>query len=182
MVGMPTLAAWQRLRARLLDHARQHKCEPLAPPEIPPSPRGHWSIWRHTVEWAERNGCVDEVEKLQDCDFPVDGTVPQGQMRPDPCNDDIGQVLRKILEVKNWNNAKRALAAELDRLLKDNRYTIFDGKPSRFHISRRGESYLYDVPAGKRGVLAKYRGRRIRLLCRSSLTYGCSFAAGVVKE
>jgi hypothetical protein len=34
-----------------------------------------------------------------------------------------------------------------------------------YQLSRVGQSYQYDVPVGKRGILAQFAGKRVRLVC-----------------
>lgn len=93
----------------------------------------------------------------------------------DDYEDDILSLLKKLLRRNSWNSEAKKLLSELEDLLIKNNYKSLSGSPNRYHLSRVGESCLYDVPLYKRGFLKEYRGKRVRIVCvgsgRFSRTY-----------
>lgn len=83
----------------------------------------------------------------------------------DPRTDDIGLLLNKILEIPTYTKVKRQLHKNLIEILEKRGYLSFVGHSSRYHLSRIGESCLYNVPLNRRGYLKKFRGKQIRLVC-----------------
>jgi hypothetical protein len=43
--------------------------------------------------------------------------------------------------------------------------------PRTYLVHQVGQSFLYDVPLNKRGRLAAFRGKRVRLVCLGSGTF-----------
>jgi hypothetical protein len=94
--------------------------------------------------------------------FDITDTIPE------PYSDEIGAMLSKIKSHDYMTNRKRKLIAELKLALTTHQYISFNGYSHRYHLSRIGTSYLYDVPANKTGKLKVFRGNRIRLICSGS--------------
>lgn len=94
--------------------------------------------------------------------------------------DDIRPFLDALVDRKGWNDATKFALSELKKILKKKRYTSFVGHPSRYHLTRIGDSCLYDVPTDRRGVLSPFRGKRVRIVCVSSGRFDRVLMAGVV--
>lgn len=108
-------------------------------------------------------------------------TISESDMLPDILTDDLGKVLRRMRAMPRWNSEKMALAVEMRKLIKKHKYKTFGGHYARYRISQVGESCLYRVPNNKRGNLAAFRGKLIRLLCYYSGSHtDRAYAAGVV--
>ena len=94
--------------------------------------------------------------------------------------DDVRPYLDTLANRKGWNDATKFALSELMKILKKKRYKTFVGHPSRYHLTRIGDSCLYDVPADRRGTLAPFRGKRVRIVCVSSGRFDRVLMAGVV--
>jgi len=94
--------------------------------------------------------------------------------------DEVSVVLKTMSIESSWSKKKSALRGELVTLLTRKRYLSFEGGSDRYLVSRVGESYLYDVPLYKQGLLKKFRGKRIRIVCIQSGRYKRGYMAGVV--
>ena len=94
--------------------------------------------------------------------------------------DDVRPFLDALVDRKGWNDATKFALSELKKILKKKRYTSFVGHPSRYHLTRIGDSCLYDVPVDRKGVLTGFRGKRVRLVCVSSGRFDRVLMAGVV--
>ena len=99
---------------------------------------------------------------------------------PDNIKDDVRPFLDALVDRKGWNDATKFALSELKKILKKKRYTSFVGHPSRYHLTRIGDSCLYDVPTDRRGVFSPFRGKRVRLVCVSSGRFDRVLMAGVV--
>jgi len=100
----------------------------------------------------------------------------------DNIRDDIFPILRLLENRVCWDaNAKSSLRGLIE-LLKSNGYITFVGHVNRYHLTRVGESCLYDVPKFRKGVLKIFRGKRIRIVCVSSGRYDRRLMAGVVGD
>ena len=94
--------------------------------------------------------------------------------------DDVRPFLDALADRKGWNDATKFALSELKKILKRKRYISFFGHPSRYHLTRIGDSCLYDVPVDRKGVLTGFRGKRVRLVCVSSGRFDRVLMAGVV--
>ncbi len=83
----------------------------------------------------------------------------------DPKTDDIGLLLNQILEIPTYTKTKKELHKNLIETLEKRGYVTFPGHTSRYHLSRIGESCLYNVSANRKGYLEKFRGKQIRMIC-----------------
>ena len=86
-------------------------------------------------------------------------------MRPDRVDDLVSAKLRLFNAQPTWTRKKRRLREELDTLCKAHGYIGFWGDYRNYALHRVGQSLQYDVPANKRGSLAPFRGKRVRLIC-----------------
>ena len=95
-------------------------------------------------------------------------TLSYDMQVPDDIHDDVGIMLRNLRAIPNWTDAKHAIYAEFERLVKSREYLFFTGDCRDYHLERKGQSCLYDVPLNQRGALAKFAGKRVRLVCGGS--------------
>lgn len=98
----------------------------------------------------------------------------------DTHKDEVLVVLNAMSAETGWNQRKAKLREELLRLLSKAGYIGFEGSPYRYAASVVGSSYLYDVPLYKQGLLKKFRGKRVRIVCVGSGRYKRGYMAGVV--
>lgn len=85
----------------------------------------------------------------------------------DDLSDEIGESLRKLNMHLRWTKEKHSIFSEFERLAKKKKYLFFTGDFRDYHIERKGEHCLYDVPVTQKGALKIFCGRRIRLVCGS---------------
>jgi hypothetical protein len=88
---------------------------------------------------------------------------------PDSIDDEIGRCLRSFDAIDRWTAQKHALFGQFELLAKQAGYHCFTGDCRDYYLTRKGQRCLYDVPLKQRGALAKFAGRRIRLVCGGSL-------------
>lgn len=86
----------------------------------------------------------------------------------DELDDDVGRCLRRLHALSTWTTEKFSLFEKLIQLCKRERYFRFTGDYRDYHLERKGQSCLYDVPFNQRGALEKCRGRRVRLICEGA--------------
>ncbi len=104
------------------------------------------------------------------------------QKLPDNVADEIKELLDSLNARTTWTQRCKFALEQLVRALEDKKYVYFEGSPYRYHLYTIGESCLYDVPIDRRGALAAFRGKRIRLVCVSSGRFSRTLMAGVVGE
>jgi len=100
----------------------------------------------------------------------------------DDLTDDIGALLNTLCDGTPWNTAKFGVKDTLMTRLKGLKAIKFEGSHVRYIISRVGESYLYDVPLYKRGHLARFRGKRVRIICTDTGRFSRGYAAYAVSD
>ena len=83
----------------------------------------------------------------------------------DEIDDEVGLCLRELIAIPTWTGDKHLLFAKLDRLVEGESYLRFRGDYRDYHLERKGQSCLFDIPENQRGALQKFRGQRIRLIC-----------------
>ena len=86
----------------------------------------------------------------------------------DSLDDDVGRCLQQLHAVPTWTAEKVSYFEELMRLCKRQRYLRFTGDFRDYHLERKGQSCLYDVPLNQRGALQKFQGKRVRLICEGA--------------
>jgi hypothetical protein len=84
---------------------------------------------------------------------------------PDNIEDEIAPLLRRITTGKFWNGERARAFAQLSEALAERKYLMFQGHYLTYHLTRKGQSCLYDVPLNQRGALSRFRGKQIRLVC-----------------
>lgn len=108
--------------------------------------------------------------------------IDKNAILPDNITDSASFTLKAMLNEDGWTSTKSHLRHELIQHLQNEQYISFEGCPYRYHITKVGESYLYDVPLYRQGFLKKYRGKRVRIVCVGSGRYKRSYMAGVVGD
>jgi hypothetical protein len=98
----------------------------------------------------------------------------------DNIKDEVWLYLARLNNRKNWNGESKETLQQLKDLLNQEKYKSFIGHPDRYHLTRIGDSCLYDVPTYRKGALAEFRGQRIRVVCMSSGRYERLLMAGFV--
>jgi hypothetical protein len=86
----------------------------------------------------------------------------------DSLDDEVGLCLRKLHANQTWTAVKIKLFEQLMALTKRGRYFRFTGDYRDYHLERKGQSCMYEVPLDQRGALKKFRGKRIRLICEGA--------------
>jgi hypothetical protein len=100
----------------------------------------------------------------------------------DDYQDEVRELLVKLNKLDRWTAKKYELRDSISKLLKRKRYIEFAGSPYRYGLHTIGESYIYDVPFTQRGNLAKFQGKKVRLICMYSGRFSRWIMAGVVKK
>lgn len=108
--------------------------------------------------------------------------ISEDAISADHLKDSAGLILLSMRNEGRWTTTKSRLRDDLVEQLSDEKYIAFEGSPYRYHITKVGESYLYDVPLYKQGFLKNYRGKRIRIVCVGSGRYTRTYMAGVVGD
>jgi hypothetical protein len=96
----------------------------------------------------------------------------------DALNDEIGQQIKSLRAHGRWTKEKYCEYHKLCKLLEKNKYIKFIGHPARYNLHKIGESYIYNCPRGKRGNLAKFAGKFIRIVVTSSGRFDRQLMAG----
>ena len=96
------------------------------------------------------------------------GSKSSPLVTPDDLDDVLGNLLRRLNTMPTWTKEKIDLYGEIETEAKKQKYKFFKGDCRRYHIQRKGDHGLFDVPIGKRGALAPFQGKRIRLICAGS--------------
>lgn len=108
--------------------------------------------------------------------------IPKTEIIPDTVNDLIAAKLRRLNRLRTWNGTKRRVREELDHLCDFHGYTGFEADPRDYAAHIVGQSFLYDVPATKRGWLSPFRGVQVRIICLYSGTFRRWLRAGPVSD
>ena len=98
----------------------------------------------------------------------------------DNIKDEAWPYLVRLNKRTSWNDESKDHLEELKIFLKNKNYITFVGHPKRYHLTRIGDSCLYDVPTFRKGALTEFRGKRIRVVCVSSGRYDRLLMAGAV--
>ncbi len=98
----------------------------------------------------------------------------------DILTDKAGLILEKIAKIKTYTGQKRLLIEELCELLSNEGYIKFPGHVTRYHLARVGESCRYVVPLKRKGHLARFAGKEVRIICVATRQYDRMYMAGVV--
>lgn len=109
------------------------------------------------------------------------GVIAEEGMLPDDVADTVGLAVQQFNRLPSWTGEKRRLREEMDALCARQGYAGFGADPRDYAVHRVGQSFLYDVPEGKRGRLAKFCGKRVRIVCLWSGKYRRFIRVGVVE-
>jgi hypothetical protein len=82
--------------------------------------------------------------------------------------DEISGIVLTMAAKKTWNANCAVLFQRLEKILSKKKYKKFVGDIRTYHLTRKGQSCLYDIPANQLGFLKPYRGKRVRLVCRGA--------------
>lgn len=117
---------------------------------------GYWSV-RHTRGY-------DRFPEIRGY-----GTIPADEARHDDLNDLLAARLRQFWRAQNrnggWTGELERLRREFDKICELNGYKGLMVDARDYLVHRVGQSFLYDVPINKRGKLAEFAGKRIRVVC-----------------
>ena len=86
----------------------------------------------------------------------------------DNVDDVIGTKVRRMQSIEGWTAEKKRLRSDLEAICPWFGYVGWTVDPRDYLVQRVGESFLYDVPINKRGNLAAFRGKRVRVICLGS--------------
>ena len=79
--------------------------------------------------------------------------------------DELSPLLATLSAKKTWDSEARALFEDLEKLLAKRKYKQFTGDCRDYHLTRKGQACLYDIPANQLGGLRTFRNKRVRLVC-----------------
>ena len=108
--------------------------------------------------------------------------IPKHAILPDHIDAEAKSILVKMDNELTWTKRKLNLRDDLVKLLSASGYVHYVGCPYRYCLHGVGNSYLYDVPLYKRGVLKPFRGKRVRIVCVRSGRYKRDYMVGVVGD
>ena len=82
--------------------------------------------------------------------------------------DEISGIVLTMAGKKTWGASCAYMFEKLEKILTKKKYKKFVGDIRTYHLTRKGQSCLYDTPANQLGFLKPYRGKRVRLVCRGA--------------
>lgn len=78
---------------------------------------------------------------------------------------EIQDLIRAIAEVPGWTAQKEASYERLVTLMEASGYKFFSGHYLTYHLTRKGQACIYQVPHNQRGALREFAGGRALLVC-----------------
>jgi len=87
------------------------------------------------------------------------------QKLTDNLKDEISFAIHQFNCIKTWDKQKKNIYDSIERMLESEKYIQFTADSRDYHLYRKGESCLYDVPANQQGALKVFRNKRVRLVC-----------------
>lgn len=108
--------------------------------------------------------------------------IQPGAMIPDETGDLIGFLAAKLRKQSGWSSEKEKMRQHLERLAIAHGYEAKRLDYRDYQLTKVGQSFQYDVPVGKRGFLAQFAGRRVRLVCTYSGTFRQWVRVGTVAK
>ncbi len=94
--------------------------------------------------------------------------IPGADILPDTYDDVLGAKIARMQEIGSWTAEKRRLQRHLEAMCPYFGYEGWHVDPRSYLLHQVGQSFQYQVPADKRGLLAPFRGIRVRLICLGS--------------
>ena len=79
--------------------------------------------------------------------------------------DEISGIVLTMAAKKTWDASCADMFNKLEKLLTKKKYKTFSGDCRTYHLTRKGQSCLYDVPPNQLGYLIPYRNQRVRIVC-----------------
>jgi hypothetical protein len=132
---------------------------------------GYWSV-RHTRGY-------DRFPEIRGY-----GTIPADDARHDDLNDLLAAKLRRLWHARQsaygWSGECERHRRDVERICALNGYSGLWVDPRDYLVHLIGQSLLYDVPAGKRGNMAAFAGKRVRVVCTRSGVFQRVVWIGVV--
>ena len=114
------------------------------------------------------------------------GTIPADDARHDDLNDLLAAKLRQFWRAQNshgsWTNELESLRRDVERICELSGYQGLWVDARDYLVHRIGQSFLFDVPIDKRGKLAEFAGKRIRVVCTHNGTNQRYVRIGVVGD
>jgi hypothetical protein len=102
----------------------------------------------------------------------------------DNLGDKISEITAAMMAKSSWDGECKVLFEKLEKELSVRKYTEFIGDCRYYHLTRKGQACLYDIPSNQRGFLKRYRNKRVRLICmggHNAYTDRFYFASNVLK-
>ena len=82
--------------------------------------------------------------------------------------DEISGIVLTMAAKKTWDASCADMFEKLEKILSKKKCKKFVDDFRTYHLTRKGQSCLYDIPANQLGFLKPYRGKRVRLVCRGA--------------
>jgi hypothetical protein len=97
---------------------------------------------------------------------PRSSVISPIEMIADDPDTMIGCLAAKLLITPGgWSPSKERMRQHLERLAQMHQYAGAWLDYRDYQLTRVGQSFQYDVPYGKRGILSQFSGKRVRLVC-----------------
>ncbi len=94
----------------------------------------------------------------------------------DNVEDEFGALLKICQSIPTWTKEKYLIADDIFKQVKKRKYSVGMGARSLYHLyDGTGSSLIYQVPSMKRGYLAPYRGKLVRIFSLGSSRYKVHF-------
>lgn len=91
----------------------------------------------------------------------------------------IDDFQKRLSEIPTWTKAKRQIVGALRDALAEAGYVNFETSSSNcFSLTGLGNDTVQTIPPKKRGVLGRWQGQTIRIVCIGSGRYRRGYAAG----
>jgi UDP-2,3-diacylglucosamine pyrophosphatase LpxH len=85
--------------------------------------------------------------------------------QPDSYKDELAVSIAQLEKLETWDAEAKQLFKKIERLCQRKKFIFFTGDFRDYHLTRKGQSAIYDVPMNQRGKLEKFRGKRVRVIC-----------------
>lgn len=94
----------------------------------------------------------------------------------DNVEDEFGALLNKCQSISTWTKEKYLIAEDISKQTQKRKYSVGMGTRSHYYLyGGTGCSLIYQVPSMKRGYLAPYRGKLVRIFSLGSSRYKVHF-------